>query len=375
MVNTMKMMKKSLLTLFMLSGVIALYACQSGTKNDAENVQESTAAASGLPEGMYAKIETNKGDILLQLEFEKTPMTVANFVGLAEGKIENSAKELGVPFYDGLVFHRVIQDFMIQGGDPQGNGTGGPGYSFPDEFDSSLRHSGAGILSMANSGPSTNGSQFFITHKETPWLDDKHTVFGHVVEGQDVVDAIAQGDTMLHVVIIREGKAARKFEPAVVFESAKEALVAAEKEELKAAAEAFSNMVKENYPNAVSTESGLHYSISKKGSGAKPTRGQTVKVNYTGRLESGKIFDTSVESVAKENNMYNPQRPYGPIEIPIGMGRVIKGWDEGIMLLEEGTAATLIIPGYLGYGAQGYPGVIPPNATLIFDIELVEVVD
>jgi len=368
------MMKKSLLTLFLLSGVIALYACQSGNANDQQNVQDSNAASSGLPEGMYAKIETNRGDILIQLEFEKVPMTVANFVGLAEGKMENTAVDLGTPFYDGLVFHRVIKDFMIQGGDPMGNGSGGPGYSFPDEFDASLRHNGPGILSMANSGPATNGSQFFITHKETPWLDDKHSVFGHVIEGQDVVDAIQQGDTMVHVTIIREGKEARKFDAPEVFESAKKELEAAKNAEMAAAVEAFSAMVSENYPNAQSTASGLHYVITKKGKGAVPERGQTVKVNYTGRLESGKIFDTSIESVARENGMFNPQRPYGPIEIPIGMGRVIKGWDEGIMMIEEGTSATLIIPGHLAYGAQGYPGVIPPNATLIFDIELVEVV-
>ncbi len=170
-----------------------------------------------LEKGLYAEMKTSKGVILIQLEFEKTPLTVANFVGLAEGKITNSAKKAGEPFYNGLKFHRVIKDFMIQGGDPAGNGTGGPGYKFKDEIVAELKHTGPGILSMANSGPKTNGSQFFITHKETPWLNGKHTVFGHVISGQDVVDAIVQGDTIESVKIIRKGKPAKKFDAAKIF--------------------------------------------------------------------------------------------------------------------------------------------------------------
>ena len=170
-----------------------------------------------LEKGLYAEITTNRGVILLQLEFEKVPLTTANFVGLAEGRIHNTAKPDGTPFYDGLKFHRVIANFMIQGGDPAGNGTGGPGYKFKDEFVPEFKFSGPGILAMANAGPGTNGSQFFITHVATPWLDGHHTIFGHVISGQDIVNATQQGDTIEHIRIIRKGKKAKKFKADKVF--------------------------------------------------------------------------------------------------------------------------------------------------------------
>ena len=347
-----------------------MVACQAQNQSTMVNGENIS-----LEDGMYAKIITNKGDILLELEYEKTPMTVGNFVGLAEGKIDNNAKAAGEPYYDGLKFHRVIADFMIQGGDPSGNGSGGPGYKFPDEFDASLRHDTMGILSMANAGPGTNGSQFFITHKETPWLDDKHSIFGHVIAGFDIVNAVAQDDVMEKVEIIRVGKQAEAFDAAAVFASKRDNYEADQAAKRKAEQEAAEAKIRELYPDFETTESGLMYVIKEQGNGPKAVSGSNIKVNYVGKFADGKLFDTSLEEVAKANNMYNPQRPYEALPLTVGTGQVIAGWDEGLQLLNEGGSATLIIPGHLAYGERGYPGVIPPNATLIFDVELVEVVE
>ncbi len=309
-----------------------------------------------MQDGLYAKFNTTKGEILINLEYKKTPGTVGNFVGLAEGNIENEAKPQGKPYYDGLKFHRVIADFMIQGGDPQGTGVGGPGYQFDDEIHPELKHDGPGVLSMANAGPGTNGSQFFITHVETSWLDGNHTVFGKVVEGQEVVNEIAQGDVINEVEIVRVGEEAKNFNAVESFRQFNGA-----KAEREAAAKKKSEELLEELANGFDkTDSGLRYKIIENGSGQNAEKGKTVSVHYKGSLTDGTIFDSSY----KRNQ---------PIDFPLGMGQVISGWDEGIALLKVGDKARFVIPPNLGYGERGAGGVIPPNATLIFDVELVDV--
>ncbi|WP_299276249.1 peptidylprolyl isomerase [uncultured Psychroserpens sp.] len=309
-----------------------------------------------MQDGLYAKFNTTKGEILVALEYQKTPGTVGNFVALAEGNLENTVKPQGTPYYDGLKFHRVIPDFMIQGGCPQGTGTGNPGYKFDDEFHPDLKHDRPGILSMANSGPGTNGSQFFITHVETPWLDNNHTVFGKVIEGQDIVDAIAQGDQINTLEIVKVGAEAEGFnavEAFRVFEGAREKRVAAEREAARAELDKLAAGFEE-------TKSGLRYQIIQKGEGKAAQAGNMVSVHYKGQLADGTVFDSSY----KRNS---------PLDFQVGVGQVIPGWDEGICLLNVGDKARLVIPSDLGYGAAGAGGVIPPNATLVFDVELMDV--
>lgn len=361
-------MRNLLMTAMLFAGIMSSCNSQNNVTVNGEKVE--------LEDGLYAKMNTTQGDILLKLQYEKTPMTVANFVGLAEGTIDNKAKEKGQPFYDGLKFHRVINDFMIQGGDPQGTGAGDPGYKFPDEIDESLKHDGPGVLSMANSGPGTNGSQFFITHKATPWLDGKHTVFGNVVKGQDVVNAIKQNDVINNVTIIRKGKAAEKFDAPKVFVSAQEdankAAAKKAEEEAKAMAEGLKELEKLK-EKATATESGLYYIVEQEGDGPKPNDGQTVQMHYAGYLVDGTLFDTSIKELAQKEGKYMAQRePYAPFDVVIGpQARVIEGWKEGLSLMNVGDKYKLIIPPNLGYGARGAGGVIPPNAWLIFDVEMV----
>lgn len=309
-----------------------------------------------MQEGIYARFTTSKGQILVQLTHDKTPGTVGNFVALAEGNLENSAKPQGTPYYDGLKFHRVIADFMIQGGCPLGTGTGDPGYKFDDEFVPELKHDGPGVLSMANAGPGTNGSQFFITHTATPWLDGKHTVFGKVVEGQEVVDAIAQDDVIETLVIERVGDAAQNWNAVEAFRIFENARAKREEEAKKAAQEALDKLA----AGFDQTDSGLRYKIIQKGSGAQAEKGKSVSVHYEGSLDNGQVFDSSY-------------RRKDPITFTLGIGQVIQGWDEGIALLKEGDKARFVIPSYLGYGERGAGGVIPSNATLVFDVELVKV--
>lgn len=279
---------------------------------------------------------------------------MANFIGLAEGKIKNNAKALGEPYYNGLKFHRVIEDFMVQGGDPKGNGTGNPGYQFDDEFHPDLKHDRPGVLSMANAGPGTNGSQFFITHKETPWLDNKHSVFGFVTAGQDVVNKITQGDKIEALEIEKIGKDAEAFDAVQEFENfihAKKEREAKAKQEKEAELEKLSAGFQK-------TASGLRYQIIQQGDGIRAKKGNIVKVHYKGSLANGQVFDSS----------YNRKQP---IEFPLGVGQVIAGWDEAIQLLNVGSKARLVIPPELGYGSQAVGGVIPAHSILLFDVELV----
>ena len=309
-----------------------------------------------MENGIYAKFNTTKGSILVKLTHDLTPGTVGNFVALAEGNLENKVKPQGTRYYDGLKFHRVIPDFMIQGGCPQGTGTGGPGYSFDDEFHPTLKHNKPGILAMANSGPASNGSQFYITHISTDWLDNKHTVFGEVVEGQDIVDVVAQGDVLETLEIVRVGAEAEKWNAVEAFRTFEGSRAKRESVE-KAENEAKMEQLAAGFDK---TESGLRYKMIQKGSGKKAENGKTVSVHYEGSLESGKVFDSSY-----------PRKK--PIDFTLGQGQVIEGWDEGIALLQVGDKARFVIPSHLGYGSRGAGGAIPPNATLIFDVELMDV--
>ena len=347
---------------------------------------------SDLNDGLYAEIETNKGNILVQLEFQKTPVTVANFVTLAEGNNSYVSEEYkGKPFYDNLKFHRVIADFMIQGGDPLGDGSGDTGYKFKDEITDLVFDKG-GVLAMANSGPGTNSSQFFITHKETPWLNGLHTIFGHVVEnGMETVNAIVQNDDIKSITIIRKGEAAKKFDAVKVFSNffaneeqnlKKQALI--EDQNKKFYLEKYKPVIdaKIAYFNKIretcfTTKSGLQFAIVKKGNGKKPVEGSDIFINYAGFLEDGTLFDTSLEKVATDFGKFDKQRALAKqyIPIPFQAGKkdgMIPGFIEGIENISYGDKAVLFIPARLGYGEAGAGNVIPPNANIIFEIELLE---
>jgi len=400
-------MKSKLICLLFLAMTAGMYgqakkATTVKKTTTTKKVVKKTPAKTQAPEGIFATFETTKGRIVVQLEYKKTPITVANFISLAEGTNTTvSPQYTGKPFYNGLKFHRVIPDFMIQGGDPLGNGSGDPGYKFKDEFDPSLKHSSGGILSMANSGPATNGSQFFITHKETPWLDGKHTVFGHVTSGMDIVNAIVQDDVIMEVKISRKGEDAKKFNAAKVFsdyfgnkgeDEKKVAAAEAERkqklqleqlEAKKAYAQKYGAVMTKKVADlskvraeSTKSESGLEYKIIK-GNGAKPAEGTTVYIHYAGYLEDGSLFDSSYEEIVKTYGKFDEMRAsqngYQPFPFQIGnKGGLIPGFLEGVNLMSFGDKATLFIPSNLAYGEKGAGNVIPPSSNIIFEVELLE---
>jgi len=310
---------------------------------------------SSRPDGLYAILETGKGNIVIKLEFEKAPMTVGNFVGLAEGRLDATA---GKHYYDGTTFHRVEPGFVIQGGDPTATGNGGPGYRFPDEFSPELKHSGPGIVSMANAGTNTNGSQFFITLAATPWLDGKHSVFGSVIEGMDVVNKIAVGDTIKKVRIERVGSAAKSFD---VSQKAWDDRLSAAYAALKAAAEAKKasdlTIIQTKWPDAVKDDNGIYQKVVRKGAGDLPAPGSTVSVIYKAMLLDGTVFDDSALAG-------------GPLKVKVGGGTVIEGWEKILPTMRKGEKRIVIVPPELAYGSSGVSGVIPADSYLVFEMEL-----
>ncbi len=346
-----------------------------------------------LNDGIYADIQTNKGDIVLKLEHEKTPVTVANFIALAEGNNPFVSEEFKEKkYYDGVVFHRVIKDFMIQGGDPTATGSGSPGYRFKDEIDPSLKHSKAGILSMANAGPKTNGSQFFITHRETSHLDGKHTVFGEVVIGMEVVDSIANVQTyqepnrkdrpvadvvMNTIEIVRRGKEAKNFDAVQVltdyFDEEERKLF-----EIAQMKQDFAVEIAEQKANAEELPSGLKIMVIRSGDGTKPKTGDNVLVNYAGWLADGSLFDTSEQAIAEKFGKFEElnrshRGDFSPLPMVFSPdSRLIPGFKEGLLSIGIGDKIRVIVPPHLGYGPQG-GGPIPPNAELVFDLEIVNI--
>ena len=312
------------------------------------------------PDGLYAQIETNKGNMVAKLAFDKAPLTVINFVGLATGQKENSYTKTA--YYDGLLFHRVVDNFVIQAGDPKGDGSGGPGYTFPDEI-SALKHDKPGILSMANRGPDTNGSQFFITHVKTPHLDGKHTVFGEVISGTQTIYRIEQGDMIEHIKILRIGNEAKNFVTNEKSFKAQLRILAKKKERvIKRYREEFLSFVKQHYPKAKGTSSGLYYEIIKPGKGKGVKNNDTVKVHYSAQLSDGRELIDS-----KKNNT--------PLTTKLGTGTMIKAWEEVLPTMRVGEKRLLIVPYNLAYGETGQTGLIPPKATMIFEIELLEIIN
>ena len=363
----------------LLSAMFVFFSCNSQKK-----------AYKDLGDGLFADIETTKGHIVVKLNYKEVPTTVANFVTLAEGKNNFVKVEYkGKPFYNGTIFHRVIDGFMIQGGDPTGTGMGDPGYRFEDEFVPSLKHSKKGILSMANSGPNTNGSQFFITQVPTPHLDGRHTVFGETVKGEEVIDAIAKAPRngqdrpnedikIKNITIVANGKDAEKFDAVKVFDRYFKSVAEREKEKeerVKRASAKFLEEIKVQEPQAKVLPSGVKIFTINNGEGKQPKQTEFAMVNYAGYLRNGALFDSNIkeveESYGKYQAMREQQNGYQPIPFPYTpSAQLIPGFKEALLTMKVGDKIRVFIPATLGYGEAGAGDVIPPNSDLIFDIEI-----
>ncbi len=347
-----------------LAGLMAIAALTSCTAKGS-NTKESNLEALKGKEGVFAVLETEKGTIVLNLFYKETPMTVANFVGLAEGTLDAAN---GKPFYDGLKFHRVIADFMIQGGDPKGNGTGGPGYKFADEFVEGYVFDKPGKLAMANSGANTNGSQFFITHVPTDWLNYKHTIFGEVVDGQKIVDSVAQGDTIKSLKIVRQGKDAEAFKVTqksfdeLKAEGSKKAADFQKKLASIKEKEMF-GQIKDKIDGFTKTDDGIYFKVQKAGSGSVCGKGKKVSVEYKGYLPDGQIFDASKE--------FHPQG-HEPIEFTTAGGQMIPGFDVMVQEMKYGETRTIYLPPAMAYGDMAPQIGLPADTYLCFDIKLVK---
>ena len=366
----------------LLSAMFVFFSCNSQKK-----------AYKDLGDGLFADIETTQGNIIVKLNYKETPVTVANFVTLSEGKNTFvKAEYKGKPFYNGTIFHRVIKDFMIQGGDPTGTGMGEPGYRFEDEIVPTLKHDKKGILSMANAGPATNGSQFFITQVPTPHLDGRHTVFGETVKGLEVIDAIANTKTVMNdkpekdikinkITIIANGKDAKNFNAVKVFEDYFKEINKREREKeakTKAAAAKFLEEVKVQEPQAKALPSGVKIFKLVDGKGKQPNHTHQVMVNYAGYLRNGTLFDSNVkeieEAYGKYNSLREQQGGYQAFPMPYNTSaQLIPGFRDALLTMKVGDKIRVFIPAALGYGERGAGDVIPPNSDLIFDIEITDI--
>jgi cyclophilin family peptidyl-prolyl cis-trans isomerase len=330
------------------------------------------------PEGLYAELHTNKGLIVLSLEFDKTPMTVAHFIGLTEGRIDNDALPEGVPFYDGTKFHRVVPGHVIQAGAPVTEGDGRLGYMFPNEIHPDLSHNRAGMVGVANGGPHTNGSQFYITLGDRSYLDGDYTVFGEVIQGMDVISKIIQGDVIKTIRIIRIGKQAKRFRSDTqafldlklrVQNRVKEQ---AEKKEIEESA-----TIDERWPEAVEEESGSRYVIIQEGEGETARTGNKIRVRYTGEVLEGQKFFSTVDGNPSD------EQPAEEFIMELGKNRVNSGLDQALNQMREGEKRILILPSRLAYGTGGFYAkerkgkkrfVISPNSTLVYEVELLGIV-